>query len=63
MAERLSAPAALYFPETLFFCFWYSFLLQAEYIPGPSAVGRIMQIKKKCIQLIGSRTSDLPLVA
>jgi hypothetical protein len=35
------APAALYSPETLFFYFWYSFLLEAEYTPGLSAVGRI----------------------
>jgi hypothetical protein len=28
------------------FCFWYSFLLEAEQIPGPSAAGRIRQIKK-----------------
>jgi hypothetical protein len=24
-----------------YFCVWYSFLLEAEYIPDPSAVGRI----------------------
>jgi hypothetical protein len=24
------APAALYSPEALFVCFWYSFLLEAE---------------------------------
>jgi hypothetical protein len=24
------APAALYSPETLFFCFWYSLLSEAE---------------------------------
>jgi hypothetical protein len=24
------APVALYSPQTLFLCFWYSFLLQAE---------------------------------
>jgi hypothetical protein len=35
------APAALYFPEALFFYFWYSFLLEAEWITGPSAAGRI----------------------
>jgi hypothetical protein len=36
------APAALYFPEILlFFCFWYSFLLEAEWTPGPNAAGRI----------------------
>jgi hypothetical protein len=43
MAVRLSAyaPVALYFPET-FFCFWYSFLLEAELTPGPSEAGSIM---------------------
>jgi hypothetical protein len=34
------APATLYFTET-FFYFWYSFLLKAEYTPGPSDAGRI----------------------
>jgi hypothetical protein len=27
--------------------FWYSFLLEAEHTPGPSAVGRIRSIEKK----------------
>jgi hypothetical protein len=40
------SPAALYPPETLFFCFWYSFLLEAEWTPGPSAAGSIRSIKK-----------------
>jgi hypothetical protein len=36
------APTALYSPETLLFLrFWYSFLLEAEYTPGPSAAERI----------------------
>jgi hypothetical protein len=35
------APAALYSPETLSFCSWYSFLLEAEWIPGHSEAGRI----------------------
>jgi hypothetical protein len=31
VAVRLSVlRTALYFPETFFFCFWYSFMLQAE---------------------------------
>jgi hypothetical protein len=30
-----------YSPETLFSCFWYSFLLEAESTPGPSVAGRI----------------------
>jgi hypothetical protein len=34
--------AVLYSLETLlFFCFWYSFLLEAEWTPGPSAARRI----------------------
>jgi hypothetical protein len=33
--------AALYPPETLFFYFWYSFLLEAEQTPGHSKDGRI----------------------
>jgi hypothetical protein len=36
----------LYYPETLLLCFWYSFLLEAEQTPGPSAVGRIRKIDK-----------------
>jgi hypothetical protein len=29
-------------PETLLFlCFWYSFLLEVDQTPGPSAAGRI----------------------
>jgi hypothetical protein len=33
---RLSVlpPAVFYTPEILFFCFWYSFLLEAESTPG-----------------------------
>jgi hypothetical protein len=34
------APAALCSRETLFSCFWYSFLLVAESTSGPSADGR-----------------------
>jgi hypothetical protein len=34
-------PAALNSSETLFLCFWYSFLLQVELTPGPSVAGRI----------------------
>jgi hypothetical protein len=42
MAVRLSALATLYFPETLlFFCFWYSILLEAELAPELNAVGKI----------------------
>jgi hypothetical protein len=35
------ALAVLYSPETLFFCFWYLFLLEAEYTPDPTAAGRV----------------------
>jgi hypothetical protein len=38
---RPYAPAALYSPETLFACFWYSFLLKDVKIVGPSVAGRI----------------------
>jgi hypothetical protein len=37
---------SLYSPETLFFCFWYSFLLEAEQTPRLSLAGRIKQIEK-----------------
>jgi hypothetical protein len=39
------ALAVLCFPEILFFCFWYSFLLEAEWTPGPRAAGRIRYIE------------------
>jgi hypothetical protein len=40
--NRRTLPTARHYPETFFFIFlWYSFLLEAEYTPGPSAVGRI----------------------
>jgi hypothetical protein len=48
----------LYSPETLFLFFWYSFLLEAELTPGPSApegLGKLIKI----IHLIGSQTCDL----
>jgi hypothetical protein len=63
MEERLSAqaPAALYFPETLFSCFWYSFLLEAEWTPESSAAGGIRYIEKKFIHLMWSGTRDLPV--
>jgi hypothetical protein len=34
-------PAALYCPETLFFYFWYSFMLEEEWTPGHRSAGRI----------------------
>jgi hypothetical protein len=47
MAVRLNyAPATLPSPETLFFWFWYSFVLEAEYTPGPSVAGGIRKIEK-----------------
>jgi hypothetical protein len=54
-AYRLSdcqpyAPAALYSPETSrLFCLCYLFLLEAEWIPGPSEAGIIRWIEKKFI--------------
>jgi hypothetical protein len=42
--SQLYASATLYSPETLFVCFWYPFLLEAEYTSGPSVAGRIRQI-------------------
>jgi hypothetical protein len=51
------ALAALYSPETVFLCFWYSFLLEAEWNPGSSAVGRIRYSEK--FHRILSWTRDL----
>jgi hypothetical protein len=54
------SPAALY-PLPSRKIFWCSFPLEAESIPGPSAVGRITEIgRKKSNYLIGTRTRDLP---
>jgi hypothetical protein len=39
-------PADHYCPVTSLLSFWYSFLLEAEWTPGPSAAGRIRQIEK-----------------
>jgi hypothetical protein len=49
--------------ETLFFCFWYSILLEAEWTTRPSAVGKIWKIEKKLIYLVKSQTSNFQLVA
>jgi hypothetical protein len=46
-------------PQKLFFCFWCSFLLQAEWTPGRREASRIGKLKK-CIHPIGFRTRDLP---
>jgi hypothetical protein len=40
------ALTALYSSETLFFCFWYSFLFEVEWTPGRNGVRRIKLIKK-----------------
>jgi hypothetical protein len=40
------APAPLYSTETLVSCFWYSFLLEAEQIPGPSLAGKNREIER-----------------
>jgi hypothetical protein len=50
----------LYSPETLFLCFWYSFLLELskpQGLVGPEELGNLIKI----IHLIGSRTRDLPV--
>jgi hypothetical protein len=52
----------LYSPETLFFCFWYSFLLEAEQTPGPIAAGRNRYIDK-IIHLMGLEPWTFQLVA
>jgi hypothetical protein len=36
----------LYYPETLFFRFWYSFLLEAEETKGSTAAGKIRKIEE-----------------
>jgi hypothetical protein len=48
MAVRLSAlrTGHALSPETLFFCFWYSFPLEAQWIPWPNTAGRIKSIEK-----------------
>jgi hypothetical protein len=54
------APAALCSPE-IFFCFWYSFLLEAEKPEGlvrPEGSDKL----KKSNDLIRNRTRDLPAV-
>jgi hypothetical protein len=48
MAARLWALRArrALLHRNIILCFWYSFLLEAEWIPGPSAAGRIRSIEK-----------------
>jgi hypothetical protein len=49
-------------PQTfLYFCFWYTFLLGTEYIPGPIATGSIRKLIK-IIDLIRSQTRDLEVL-
>jgi hypothetical protein len=55
----LTCRPTLYSPETLFFCFWYSFLSEADKSQGlvrPEGFGKSKQI----IHINGSRTRDLP---
>jgi hypothetical protein len=40
--------------------FWYSFLLEAESNPGPSAAGRITSMKNSS-DTVGNRICDLPV--
>jgi hypothetical protein len=42
---NLTQTAALCSPDSLYFCFWYSFLLEAEWTLGPIVVGRIRYIE------------------
>jgi hypothetical protein len=61
--SALSADRRFIPPKHIHFSLWYSFMLEAEYIPGTVAAERIRQIvkkKKTLIQLVGSRTRDLP---
>jgi hypothetical protein len=50
----------LYSPETLFLCFWYSFLLglvKPQGLVRPEGLGKLIKI----VHLLGSRTRDLPV--
>jgi hypothetical protein len=55
------APAALYTSETILFLFWYSFMLEAGWTPGPSAAGRLDKLKK--ITSSGHEPATFRLVA
>jgi hypothetical protein len=46
-------PAALYSPETIFLCFWYSFLLEAEKTQGQERLSKI--------KISRHRVSNLPV--
>jgi hypothetical protein len=61
MALRLSTLRAgrALLSRNIFFCFWYSFLLEAELTPRQSASLRIRYIEKKLNYLIGCRNHDL----
>jgi hypothetical protein len=53
----------LYSPKTLFFCFWYSFLLQAEYTSGPSVAEKIRYIEKNVFTSSGLEPATFQFVA
>jgi hypothetical protein len=65
MAAKLSAlrTGRALLSETLFFCFWYSFLLGAESTPGPIAAGRIKQIVNNSFTSPGLELATLRLGA
>jgi hypothetical protein len=44
--SALRAGYALLPRKKVFICSWYSFLLESEKTPGPSAAGRIMQFER-----------------
>jgi hypothetical protein len=45
-----------YFPETLYFCFWYSGLSEPHGLKRPEGLDEL----RTFIHLIGSQTRDLP---
>jgi hypothetical protein len=64
MSSMLSAlrTGHILLPGTLFFCLLYSFMLEAEWTPGPNAAGRIRYIKEKGTSL-GIELAAFRLVA
>jgi hypothetical protein len=65
MAVRLSAlrTGRAVLPRNIFFCFWYLFLLEAEWTPGPSATGRIRWIEENSYTSSGLEPATSRLVA
>jgi hypothetical protein len=50
-------------PRNIFFCFWYSFLLEGEWNPGYSAAGGIKYIEKNSFTSSGLEPTTFLLVA